>query len=378
MTTIAYQCDFRKYSALRAQENLFRIHPVEAKTKKPFLRGYKSLATRNTRLLEAWSEKFPDANVGGIIPARLVVLDIDPRSGGHATLAKLLREHCALERTVTVRTPSGGKHCYFYLSHDVELKTCTKIGAGLELLAKNAHILLPGSVSANGKKYEYEISLAECNVAPLPDWLLDLALEKQRAVSARLCSDRSDSFSLPSTIRQGERNRTLTSYAASLRAQRHSEQAILRLLLQANRERCTTALDDKEVKKIAAWAASKEAGQTATAPGALAAFDALEAAIINADWRGRFAFNCRRVAESLLSLMREKGKTQVNAGARFLALRCGLSHMTVSRCLRALSGREKKKLHTVSRLFDCRVTRLRKDFVQLNKKTARYEQQTHC
>lgn len=380
MDTIAYQCDFRKQAILRAKENLFNIHPIEANTKKPHQKGYRQLATRNVRTLAKWAEKWPDANVGGIVPARLAVLDEDPRNGGDETLAELLRQNGQLARTPRVKTPGGGDHYYFYLPVGVRLKQCTKPGPGLELLSNGANILLPGSVGANGKLYEYEVSPVECNVAPLPDWLLTLALEKQRkpSISPGSDADRGDSFVLPASIKEGTRNQTLVRRAASLRSRGFAENEILTLLLKANTERCIPPLTENEVEKIAAWAGSKPAGQSAVSPDALETFANLEAAIKAAVWPGRFGFNCRRVAESLLALMLEKGKTQVDAGARFLSLRTGLSRATISRCCRALTDREKKTPHLIPRLFDCHFTRLRLDFIQFNAKTIRHEQTPHC
>lgn len=383
MATITHSCDFGKQATLRAKENLFRTHPVEAGTKKPLLKGYKSLATRNARTLEKWAKKWPGANVGGIVPDRLAILDIDPRNGGDKTLAKFLCHHGSLERTVTVTTPSGGSHYYFFLPIGVQLKPYTKLGPGLELLSSSWNILLPGSIGDNGRSYQYEISPSECQVAPLPAWLLKLALEaqiKKRSVEYYLGpgGGRSDSFSLPSSIPDGTRTRALVSCAASLRSRGHSERQILALLFKVNEERCIPSVEQKKVESIAEWAGSLPLGQATALPEALAAFDNLEAAIRANDWSGRFAFNCRRVAEALLALMREKGKTSVDAGVRFVSLHVGLSRATTARCLRALRGREKKTRHSVPRLFDCRCTRLRADFVQFNAKTARHEQQTHC
>ncbi|HUH68486.1 MAG TPA: bifunctional DNA primase/polymerase, partial [Mycobacterium sp.] len=46
-------------------------------------------------------------------PAGLIVVDVDPRAGGHDELAHLLNRHGPLPATWTTETGSGGWHLWF-------------------------------------------------------------------------------------------------------------------------------------------------------------------------------------------------------------------------------------------------------------------------
>src|SRR5262245_25254264 len=108
MQTLSLDGIFCKAAFARAAERIFCIHPLEAKTKKPHLKGYKTLATQDPDVLSRWGNKWPEANVGGLVPEWLAVLDVDPRHGGDQALAALIKQYGQFARTVTVKTPSGG------------------------------------------------------------------------------------------------------------------------------------------------------------------------------------------------------------------------------------------------------------------------------
>src|ERR687888_69220 len=69
-------------------------------------------ATRDEATIRRWWDMWPLANIGLVTgPASgLLVLDIDPRHGGHETLGTLVNQHGQLPRTWRARTPGGGWH----------------------------------------------------------------------------------------------------------------------------------------------------------------------------------------------------------------------------------------------------------------------------
>ncbi|WP_158220332.1 bifunctional DNA primase/polymerase [Kineosporia sp. A_224] len=71
-------------------------------------------ATCDPEQIRAWWSAAPGANIGGAIPGGLLVLDIDPRNGGDATIGRLQRTHGPLPDTLTVITGrgDGGRHLY--------------------------------------------------------------------------------------------------------------------------------------------------------------------------------------------------------------------------------------------------------------------------
>jgi len=281
----------------------------------------------------------------------MAVLDVDPRNGGDRTLAALLQQH-TLPRTVSVATPRGGFHYYFSLPVGVNLKPYTKIGPGLEVLSSRWNILLPGSVGDNGRNYAYTVSPSESDVAPTPQWLLQLALEKGKLNRLHF----STAFSLPERIPEGTRFNTLRSYAGSLRARGYKENDILTCLTQVNEQRCIPPLPTNKVEDIAAWIGQRPPGHASSLSDAdRAVLDTLDAAIAAHVWKGRFARGCRRVVEDLAVLMRQTHKTTVDVDCRSLAQRLGRNEKTVSGYLRALTGRNKEH-PAIPRFFYCHTT----------------------
>jgi hypothetical protein len=101
-----------------------------------------------------------DGGIGLVIPPRVFVVDVDPRNGGDVTL-----EHLPpLERTRTVRTQSGGRHFYFRLPDDRDLRG--KLGPGIDIKKPGRGYVLvpptPGYCFLRGGR-----------PAPAPEWLLD-------------------------------------------------------------------------------------------------------------------------------------------------------------------------------------------------------------
>ncbi len=62
-----------------------------------------------------WGYLTPGANIGARVPENMFVLDIDPRSGGHESLAKLILDHEPLPETLTTISGrgDGGTHPFY-------------------------------------------------------------------------------------------------------------------------------------------------------------------------------------------------------------------------------------------------------------------------
>ena len=71
-------------------------------------------------------------------------------------------------------------------------------------------------------------------------------------------------FELPQTVVQGTRNDTLFKYACSLQAKGVSDSEILRLVGEANRDRCTTPLSDGEIQTIVNQGTNYKKGSSRT------------------------------------------------------------------------------------------------------------------
>lgn len=186
-------------------------------------------ATQSPEILRRWWEKWPTANLGGAVPAGVVVLDLD----GPAAEECLAELGYAVPVSFTVRT-GRGRHVYFRLPDGLALKQVSLAAAlrgrsgfrrkipagagGVELRAAGkGYVLLPPSVHPRGERYEIlGGSLAE--LAEAPEWLWTLFGDRPRASGALPLPVRSgaEPESLP-RLMAGERDTGLFRYACQLR-----------------------------------------------------------------------------------------------------------------------------------------------------------------
>jgi hypothetical protein len=116
----------------------------------------------DTTALMNWYSKFSDYNVGIETGSRtrLFVLDIDPRNGGFESFSKLEDEHGKLPRTLSVRTPTGGRHYYFFVpvGWSVPPTSIGKLGPGIDVICDGRrYVVAPPSRTPVGI-YDWEIS----------------------------------------------------------------------------------------------------------------------------------------------------------------------------------------------------------------------------
>ena len=94
--------------------------------------GLSNASTDETRLRHWWTAR-PDANIA-IATGAVVVLDVDPRHRGDASLAELERKHGALPTTARVRTGGGGLHVYLQPPPGVTIRnSASKLAPGLDI-----------------------------------------------------------------------------------------------------------------------------------------------------------------------------------------------------------------------------------------------------
>jgi hypothetical protein len=125
------------------------------------------------------------------------VIDLDVKNNestgtiidGSATLRKLEKENSVIDRTMVVRTPSGGRHIYLRFSEDVKngenvLAKGIDIRSGTSV-ASGGHVVAPPSVV--GDKY-YEWVSGPSPVSSLkscPEWFLLAAYRENTVPVAR-------------------------------------------------------------------------------------------------------------------------------------------------------------------------------------------------
>lgn len=150
------------------------IFPVEARGKRPLIRGWQDKATCDEKQIRSWWEKWPDANIGlHVGKAGLAVIDVDPRNGGNESLKRLIDEHGRQWiSSIQVRTGGGGQH--FYCALPAGANVPASLAQGIDLKHGNGYVLLPPSIHPNGTPYAIEkggLLDGELDFSPsLPDW----------------------------------------------------------------------------------------------------------------------------------------------------------------------------------------------------------------
>lgn len=150
-------------------------------------------ATTNPAMLRRWWAHTPRANVGiSAGPSGLVVLDLDRKpkpkapaahdlttlvADGLGALAALCSaEGAVVPETLTVATPSGGRHLYFRAPHglDVPSDATGRVGYQIDVRAHGGYAVAPGSsISAppEDSAGRYTRISGATGIAPLPEWL---------------------------------------------------------------------------------------------------------------------------------------------------------------------------------------------------------------
>lgn len=114
-------------------------------------------------LIFQWWDEHPSAGAAIMTGlSRLLVLDVDPRAGGHHTLAGLVAEW-PLPATRTVRTRGGGVHLY-YRTDQLVPSRAGALGPGLDVKSRRGLIVCPPTPGY--------LLLERRPIAPVPDWLL--------------------------------------------------------------------------------------------------------------------------------------------------------------------------------------------------------------
>ncbi|TIN83116.1 bifunctional DNA primase/polymerase [Mesorhizobium sp.] len=163
--------------------------------KSPYTSNGLKGATRSERIVGIWfNERHPNALIGLPTgePLGAWVLDLDRHGDrdGHAWLAKMEAKHGPLPETARARTANGGTHVFFKNVDGIRNRAA--IAHGVDTRGQDGYIVGPGSVMADGRKYEWIDDKGNAyepigipDFADTPQWLLDLLLPKKEAEQPR-------------------------------------------------------------------------------------------------------------------------------------------------------------------------------------------------
>jgi hypothetical protein len=239
------KCPGHLSSALRYARMGLPVFPCRPGGKEPLTpHGFKDATTALPQIRDWWG-RWPEANLG--LPtgraSGLVVLDIDPRSGGDWSWAAL-RAGRKIPKTVEQWTGGGGKHIVF---RDPGSIKCRALAPGLEVKGEGGYVIVPSSVHTSGERYRFVKGRGAkllLELAEVPDWLLSAMRPMGQPQTADATSD-------TAVWNEGERNSRLTSVAGSLRRRGCNAEQIEGALQQLNQSRCNPPLPEAEVRSIA-------------------------------------------------------------------------------------------------------------------------------
>lgn len=182
--------------------------------------GFKDFTTDTGLVISTW-QRSPNLNIGARVPKGWVVIDIDPRNGGHTTWEELTAGH-TVPSTIVTRTGGGGQHYWFKLPYD--LPTKATLGAGIDIKTHSGYVVMPPSIHPDTKRlYQFQSAPPFEQVPRLPAWLCPHVYKpvKRPARPARSAaySQQGTITGLINTVAkavEGERNSTL--YWAACRA----------------------------------------------------------------------------------------------------------------------------------------------------------------
>lgn len=231
-------------------------------------------ATTDEAQIRAWAPLFDEGNIGIATgeASGIVVLDVDPRHGGDASLASWIAQHGHLPVGPRVLTGGGGEH-YFMSRPDGGLGNSTaRLGKGLDIKADGGYVVAAPSNHISGGRYEWDPERTIAQILPpeMPSEMLKALREPQKPKTppkdaGQLVSDAgwegldraqfaayveaalADACATVASAPDGQRNNTLNAAAfsmgtlvgAGVLSRAHAEDALLDAALDAG-------LDDVE------------------------------------------------------------------------------------------------------------------------------------
>src|SRR5258708_4983154 len=193
------------------------IIPIRTGDKRPLVRWHEFQHRRpSVEEVRAWFSDWPEAGIGIVTGAisDLVVLDIDSRHGGDASMERLEQQHDRLPATVECRSGGGGRHLYF--AHPGRLvRNKVGLAPGVDLRGDGGYVVAPPSLHASGQRYSWVADRTPDNaeLASLSDWVLRPAVEEPGQLAHPIGHWRR---LVREGVREGERNNTIASLAGHL------------------------------------------------------------------------------------------------------------------------------------------------------------------
>lgn len=147
----------------------FRVFPLIPNGKTPAVKDWPEKATSDAKqIAKWWNGRFAESNIGVATGRGLVVLDVDVKNGkqGAESYAGLEMLH-DIPETLTVTTPTGGKHVYFTTERGFR-NSVSRLAKDIDVRGEGGFVVGPGSEVESRFYAAREVGSA---VAPIPQSL---------------------------------------------------------------------------------------------------------------------------------------------------------------------------------------------------------------
>jgi hypothetical protein len=217
-------------------------------------RGLKD-ATVDEGTIKEWWHCEPDANIG-LATGSVIVIDIDPRHDGEASLVQLEADHGSIPPTWRVSTGGGGLHIYLKAPTDIAIRNSAGLlGAGIDVRGWGGYVIAPPSKHISGGQYTWQ---SRQGLAPMPDWVI-AALAAPR-IEPGLPSDRLNTWRelVRNGVTEGRRNDSVAQLSGLLLRRGLDPLLTLEFMLTWNIARCRPPLAASEVEAVVDSIAGRE------------------------------------------------------------------------------------------------------------------------
>lgn len=149
-----------KDAALAYAARGWKVFPCRPGLKEPATQHGVKDATDDTKTIDAWWDRWPDANIGVACGEdsgfAVVDVDVDLEKGvdGWKTLAEMETEGHRMPISVRSDSPRGGAH-FFYSGLEGWPANKNNFRNGIDIRSNGYYVILPPSIHPNGKRYRW-------------------------------------------------------------------------------------------------------------------------------------------------------------------------------------------------------------------------------
>jgi hypothetical protein len=169
----------------------YQVLVLQPGTKLPYphMRGFLD-ATSDPEQIRKWFgvPGAENSNIGVRPPPGVVVVDVDARHSGFATLKALEDAHGAMPRTLRAKTGGGGDHIFLRAPDGLAWpkNLDSFVGPGIDLKGHDSYVVAAPSLHESGRRYEW---IDVSPIAPAPAWLVALGRPKNDPVTVTVIDD---------------------------------------------------------------------------------------------------------------------------------------------------------------------------------------------